>query len=153
MGGAPPPLRRVYRDFGMNMGLYFQMVDDLTDIAGDPAVAKKSLRNNISEGTVTLPMIHAWQMYAGDPDLKALAECKTVPARRRAALYKRLADDEVLAKCRETMETYAVKAEEGLSLMPANIYRAGLADLLDYIRHSPWTGLGRKTGLGAASLG
>lgn len=149
MGGAPPALRNVYRAFGTNMGLYFQMADDLMDVAGDPAVAKKSLRNNISEGTVTLPIIHAWQMYPDDPDLGALAECKMVPVRRQAALYKKLASDEVLAKCQATMAGYAAKAEDALSQMPVNIYRTGLSDLLDYIRDCPWTGLGG--GMGARS--
>jgi geranylgeranyl pyrophosphate synthase len=153
LGGAPRALREVYRTFGMNMGLHFQMVDDLMDIAGDPAVANKSLRNNISEGTVTLPMIHAWRIHPDDPDLLALAECKALPARRRATLYRKLASNEVLTKCQETMTVYAAKAEAALSQMPVNIYRAGLADLLDYIRQGPWTGLAGRINSGSAHHG
>lgn len=141
LAGAPVPLRKVYREFGMNMGLYFQMADDLMDIAGDPKLARKNLHSNASEGTVTLPMIHAWELFPDHPALQALAESKPVTGRQQTALYRKLASEPVLEKCRETMSEYFAKAEQCLSQMPLNIYRFGLADLLDYVRNCPWGGL------------
>ena len=46
LGGADPKARTVFREFGTNLGIAFQMVDDLMDVCGDPALAKKSLKNN-----------------------------------------------------------------------------------------------------------
>lgn len=144
LAGANIALRKIYREFGMNMGIVFQMMDDLIDILGDPKIARKSLWSNLSEGTVTLPMIHAWELYPDDRALRHLANGKLLDARLQAALYRRLASKEVLALSGETMNRYVVKANEYLSQMPNNIYRMGLADLFDYIKHCPWGGLDSK---------
>jgi octaprenyl-diphosphate synthase len=142
LAGAGRQLRAVYREYGMNFGVYFQMSDDLMDVAGNPAVALKSLRNNLTEGTVTLPMIHALALYPGDARLQQLASTGTVDPAAQEDLYRILGSEPVIARCRETMETYFQKAQGLLAQMPVNIYRSGLADLLDYIRYCPWGGLG-----------
>jgi heptaprenyl diphosphate synthase len=140
MAGAPRDLRLVYREFGMNFGIYFQIMDDLMDVAGDSEAAQKSLRNNLAEGTITLPMIHAWQMNPGSAPLKKLASGAALTNREQQSLYRRLAGAPVLDRCLDTAETYYREAEARLRLMPMNIYRSGLADLLDYIRDCPWGG-------------
>lgn len=141
MAGASPALRKVYRNFGMDMGIFFQMTDDLMDVIGDAGVAQKSLRSNLMEGTVTLPMIHAWELYPGDEGLESLAAGRALNRPMQTALYRRLAGADVLARCEQTMERYLDSAKKGLAQMPVNIYRTGLADLLDYVQHCPWGGL------------
>ncbi len=47
------------RTFGDALGLAFQMVDDLLDYQGDPALTGKAVGNDFSEGKMTLPLIHA----------------------------------------------------------------------------------------------
>jgi octaprenyl-diphosphate synthase len=48
-----------FRDFGRDIGLAFQVADDLIDIAGDEAVIGKDRGNDLKEGKVTLPYIAA----------------------------------------------------------------------------------------------
>ncbi len=144
MAGAGKELREIYRDFGMNFGLAFQMIDDLMDLLGDPAKACKTLQNNLAEGTVTLPMIHAWQLYPGEPLLQKLACAEPLNHRERVRVHAILRRPEVVEKSRETMEDYAARARRSLGAMPPSIYRLGLADLLDYIVLCPWGGLESK---------
>jgi heptaprenyl diphosphate synthase len=125
----------------MNMGIVFQMMDDLIDIFGDPVVAKKSLRNNLSEGTVTLPMIHACELYADTPPLRRLARGEQLDARSQAQLYRKFASRKVFSRSMETVKSYSGKAEACLKQMPLNIYSTGLADLFDYIKDCSWGGL------------
>lgn len=153
LAGADPALRKVFRTFGMDMGIYFQMMDDLMDVIGDPGVAQKSLRSNLTEGTVTLPMIHAWELHPGDDSLKCVAQRRSLDGRRQTALYRRLASREVVARCEETMARYLASAKQGLARMPVNIYRTGLADLLDYVQHCPWGGLDPARGKETARNG
>lgn len=141
LAGANRETREVYRGFGMNMGLVFQMVDDLMDIMGDPKKAMKNLRSNIREGTITLPMIHAWALYPETEGLRQLAEAKKISRAAASELERLLATDEIVARSKATMDEYAAKALDGLARMPASVYRAGLADLLDYVRGCPWGGL------------
>lgn len=141
LAGADMQTRRDYREFGMNLGLYFQMMDDLIDVTGDPAKAEKSLRNNLAEGTVTLPMLHAWEMYPSDRALRALASGRQLGEKVQSNLYRLLSSEPVIARTQETMKSCADRAWQALSRMPNNIYRMGLADMLDYIERCPWGGL------------
>lgn len=57
-----------FDDYGRKLGLAFQIVDDVLDFAGDPAVFGKALGHDVAEGTVTLPLAYA---MADDPALAA----------------------------------------------------------------------------------
>ncbi|GHV92173.1 geranylgeranyl pyrophosphate synthase [Spirochaetia bacterium] len=48
-------LRRV----GYNIGMAFQIIDDILDYAGNPAAVRKPLGNDLKEGLITLPLICA----------------------------------------------------------------------------------------------
>jgi octaprenyl-diphosphate synthase len=144
LAGAARPLREIYRAFGLNLGLVFQMVDDLMDVVGDAKLARKTLRNNLTEGTVTLPMIQACQLYPDDPALRQLAAGEPLDAKMQSGLYRKCSGPEVLRLCVETMDHYSREAEKYLWQMPTNIYRLALADLFDYIKTCPWGGLTKK---------
>lgn len=49
------------REFGKNLGLAFQIVDDCLDLDGSEDVVGKSLGTDIAEGKITLPMIYMLQ--------------------------------------------------------------------------------------------
>jgi len=144
LGGADEGTRAIYRDFGMNLGMVFQMVDDLMDILGDQSKAMKSLRNNIAEGTITLPMIHARDVDPIDPILVKIAVMDELDDREQHELYERLAEPEILARCQATMDEYTGRALEALGRIQPSIYREGLGDLMDYIQQCPWGGLEGK---------
>jgi len=51
--------RLALRTYGTNLGLAFQIVDDLLDYLGDPAKTGKAVGNDFQEGKMTLPLIKA----------------------------------------------------------------------------------------------
>jgi octaprenyl-diphosphate synthase len=51
--------------YGLNLGLAFQMADDLLDYTADNAVWGKQVGADLREGKLTLPIIHALQ-HSGD---------------------------------------------------------------------------------------
>jgi octaprenyl-diphosphate synthase len=52
-----PEQRLALRTYGTNLGLAFQIVDDLLDYLGDPAKTGKAVGNDFQEGKMTLPLI------------------------------------------------------------------------------------------------
>ena len=59
LAGAAPGTRAAMRDYGMNLGLAFQLIDDVLDYTGDPQAMGKNLGDDLAEGKPTLPLIHA----------------------------------------------------------------------------------------------
>ncbi len=70
IAGANPIEEQALADYGLNLGVAFQIVDDILDYTGDAAVLGKSLGDDLGEGKVTLPLIYA--MRHGSEDEKVL---------------------------------------------------------------------------------
>ncbi len=58
LGKADPEGRRALRDYGFNLGVAFQVVDDLLDLTGREEVVGKPIASDLREGKLTLPIIH-----------------------------------------------------------------------------------------------
>lgn len=58
-GGGTVEQIKALRDYGVNLGCAFQIIDDLLDYLGDPAKTGKAVGNDLVEGKVTLPLILA----------------------------------------------------------------------------------------------
>lgn len=56
--------------FGLNLGIAFQMIDDVLDYTGDPAVTGKQVGDDLNEGKATLPLIYT--MQHGTPEDQTL---------------------------------------------------------------------------------
>ena len=55
---VPAPTRTAYRDFGRDLGLAFQALDDLLGIWGDAAKIGKSNASDLVEGKKSLPVLY-----------------------------------------------------------------------------------------------
>lgn len=58
LSDADEATRLALRDYGLNLGIAFQVIDDVLDYDGDPAAMGKNVGDDLTEGKVTLPLIH-----------------------------------------------------------------------------------------------
>ena len=61
LGGEDEQTRQALSEFGLNLGIAFQMIDDVLDYEGDPATMGKNVGDDLTEGKATLPLIHTLQ--------------------------------------------------------------------------------------------
>lgn len=141
LAGADQRTRELYHRFGLTMGIAFQVIDDMIDVFGDSETANKTLANNLTELTVTLPFIVAYELFPQDEGLSNLALAKELTEQARARTLGLFASEELRAKCALTLQRYVADAEAALSALPGNAFTMGLGDLLDYVREGSWGGL------------
>ena len=57
LGGATPDQQAMMRDYGMNLGIAFQLIDDLLDFTSSEHVLGKPAGADLIEGKISLPLI------------------------------------------------------------------------------------------------
>jgi len=58
LGEVSPEREKALGDFGINLGIGFQLMDDILDYNSEEETLGKSIGKDLSEGKVTLPLIH-----------------------------------------------------------------------------------------------
>ena len=59
LSGADAEEQARMRSIGLDLGIAFQLVDDVLDYEGDPETTGKNIGDDLNEGKPTLPLIHA----------------------------------------------------------------------------------------------
>ncbi len=120
--------------FGKNLGIAFQITDDLIGVMGDPKVTKKPVGNDLREGKKSLPIVMAINRSAGS-DKRAILRCFGNPGAGRRDLQRavdtvrRLGIEESV---RDQALRYAKKAERSLGGYGGPAKRE-LVSLLDFV--------------------
>lgn len=124
VGAGPDGPHAAFHSFGRDLGLAFQIVDDILGIWGDPAVTGKPAADDIRSRKKTLPVVYAMEVLAsrGEPEL---ARLMAQPA---------LSEDEVAAAIRHIE---AAGAWEHASALAHEHTRRALATLERAVPPSP----------------
>ncbi len=87
IAGANDEAVAALKGYGLNLGLAFQIVDDLLDYLGATGEMGKEIGNDFKEGKVTLPLILALEAAQG-PDRERLIELIKSEETSREAFYE-----------------------------------------------------------------
>jgi octaprenyl-diphosphate synthase len=135
LAGATPEQERALASYGSNLGICFQMVDDLLDFTADEAVLGKPVCNDLREGRLTLPAIFLVRRR-GDAARALLAqviEDRGFERVSREEIVAAARESGALQEARELAESYAEAARRDLDGFELSPYREALAALPDFI--------------------
>ncbi len=122
-------------DYGLNLGIAFQIVDDILDVVGDAVVLGKRPGTDLREGNVTLVAIHALN-DGSRIDVPALVRLIRKRRKQEAEVRKGLAllrDSGAVEKARAEALTYAQIARKALDPIPDSEAKANMDRLVDYV--------------------
>jgi heptaprenyl diphosphate synthase len=135
--GAPPPQVGALARFGEQMGIAFQLSDDLLDIASREQESGKTPGTDLREGVPTLPVLYALASGERDPDAVRLREILAAGPLTDAALHAEalalLRESTALKQARETVRGYAERARTELAGLPSIPALEALETLCDFI--------------------
>jgi len=120
--------------FGRNLGIAFQITDDLIGVMGDPKVTKKPVGNDLREGKKSLPILMAIKLAKGNEKkiiLKAFGNSKISKKDLNMAVeaIRSLGIEE---KVRNQALKYAEKSEKSL-IKYKGTAKVELVALLDFV--------------------
>jgi geranylgeranyl pyrophosphate synthase len=118
---------RALRSFGTNLGIAFQIVDDVLDFAGDEETLGKPAGSDLREGTITLPAILLAQSLARDDPLRLDLEHGRNIERAIVSVRSSDALDAALRRARE----YADAALSALDVFPASEAKDALCQVAE----------------------
>ncbi len=132
LGGLAPDQVAALRQFGMELGYAFQIVDDLLDYSGDENTLGKRLGADLAEGKPTLPLIYALQEADATlaKSLQQVIEHGT--ADDLGSVVAAITDTGALERTRQCAKTHAAKARAALDTLAPSIWLDALAMLTDY---------------------
>ena len=135
LAGAPLELVEAVGEYGLNLGIAFQIVDDILDVVGDEVRLGKPLGVDLREGNVTLVAIHG--MNNGSAiDHAALARILRKRRKAEAEVKEALAilrGSGGVGKARAAARRFGTQAKMALGPIPEGPAKANLLRLVDYV--------------------
>ncbi len=132
LGNSPDESIRPMKDFGYQVGMAFQIVDDVLDFAGNQERVGKPLGSDLRQGLVTLPTVLYLDVHPDDPDLVRLLEDAQPESGSLDRLIAAIRSSGAIERSLEDAGRFAAAAEADLASMPDCREREGLRQLARY---------------------
>jgi octaprenyl-diphosphate synthase len=123
-------------EYGFNLGMAFQLVDDLLDFTGDAAAVGKPIGSDLREGKVTLPLIHLQQHETdgrGSAIIRDIIASRAVVPEQWHDLLHALKEHASIDYAYRKAVDFAERAKKPLYAFPSSAERDALLALPDYV--------------------
>ena len=122
----------VLREYGYNLGIAFQIVDDILDFTGTEEELGKPVGSDLAQGTLTLPAMLLLERYAEDNPIRRFFRNRgDVDNKNR--VIDMIRNSTIVQECYDFAANYCTRACQNLNLLPENASCQALMNLADYI--------------------
>jgi geranylgeranyl pyrophosphate synthase len=132
LSDAPKDQIEALNEYGYNLGMAFQIMDDILDLSGIEAELGKPVGGDLLQGTLTLPVL----LYADQNPQQSAIKRLTSGGREPEDLAEVVAlvrDSSVMDETVAVMDGYRVKARATLARLPKHRGRESLEALTEYV--------------------
>src|SRR5262245_28336293 len=135
LGSITREQEHALHEYGFNLGVTFQLVDDLLDFTGDAAALGKPIGSDLREGKMTLPLIHLLQQDedAGERIVREIIASRTTTEEQWDELLGILRQHRSIEYALHRASEYAERAKKPLYAFPPSPERDALIALPDYV--------------------
>jgi octaprenyl-diphosphate synthase len=135
LGGLTPDALQALWEYGFNLGIAFQLVDDLLDYTADEAALGKPIASDLREGKVTLPIIYLLQRGGSRARqvVEAIVRDRQATHDHWSELKGLLGEHGAISGAMRQAQHYASLAQQFLAGFPPTPARDALQALPDYV--------------------
>ncbi len=134
---APEESIEILREYGYNLGIAFQVVDDILDFTGTEKEMGKPIGSDLAQGTLTLPAMFLLESYPKNNPVEALFSNRDMAEAEKQKAVKQAIDlvrsSGAVKQCHEIASEYCAKACRRLKLLPDSPSRQALENLADLV--------------------
>ena len=129
---APEESIKILNEYGYNLGIAFQIVDDILDFVGTEEELGKSVGSDLTQGTLTLPSMLLLERFPEENPVKKIFQNGDRDSNVKLTI-ELVRNSSIIEECYQTASDYCAKACQNLDLLPDNASRQALKDLADYV--------------------
>jgi octaprenyl-diphosphate synthase len=134
LGGGGKAEREALRDYGLDLGVAFQLLDDVLDVTSNADKLGKEAGSDLLEGKVTLPIL---LLLEAEPTLRPILQQvisdRAYSTISRSDLLQKLSFHRILEHVRERAVAHCERARKSLDILLKTEYRLRLADVLSFV--------------------
>ncbi len=128
---APEEAVTVMKEYGDNLGIAFQIVDDILDFTSTEEAMGKSVGSDLVQGTLTLPAIVLAERYPGDnPVQKVFTTRENIYVAQAIEMVR---NSDIIDECYRTASGYCERACRNLKALPDTPGRQAFYDLAEFV--------------------
>ena len=134
LAGAPEKTVQALLSYGYNIGMAFQIVDDILDVQGDSKEIGKPVGNDLLQGVLTLPAIILLERYPEEnPVEEIFGAGNDGGGEGLAKALEMIQNSEIIEDCYGVVQDYCTKAEEAIESLAHSPARRSLLELTGYV--------------------
>ncbi|HEY90572.1 MAG TPA: polyprenyl synthetase family protein [Dehalococcoidia bacterium] len=134
LAGAPEESIQILQEYGHNLGIAFQIVDDILDYIGTEDEMGKPVGSDLAQGTLTLPGMLLLEQYPYENPVEKLFREKGGDSYITEAI-EMVRNSPIIDQCFDVAADYRNRACCHLDQLPDNEFRRSLYGLADFIIH------------------
>ncbi|MDV4149518.1 polyprenyl synthetase family protein [Clostridium sp. AL.422] len=128
---AGEKVSRELGNIGHNLGMAFQIIDDILDYEGNDESIKKSAANDLKQGIYTIPLIYAYRNNKSD--FKYILGKDYYSEDDVSEIIKLVRDNNGIEMAKELAEKYINKCLKGVDRLPNNEYKNVLRQIINWL--------------------
>ena len=129
---APGKWVKALKEYGYNLGIAFQIVDDIMDFIGTEEEMGKPVSSDLAQGTLTLPAMLLLERYPEDNPVRELFQNRNKQENIKRATES-VRGSSIVQECYTVAADYCARACRSLKRLPESTSRQSLISLANYV--------------------